>query len=93
MADAGDAPLPTFTTLRLTRLGDFAVEVALNRPRKSNAIDGAMWRELRACFEALRTDCRRISIAMKIDYRDAPAGRLDAKVEAVEKHVGRNLAK
>ena len=54
-----DAPLPTFTTLRLTRLGDYALEVALNRPRKSNAIDSAMWRELRACFEALaaQTGC------------------------------------
>ena len=47
-ATMADAPLPTFTTLRLTRLGDYALEVALNRPRKSNAIDGAMWRELRA---------------------------------------------
>ena len=51
-----DAPLPTFTTLRLTRLGDYALEVALNRPRKSNAIDSAMWRELRACFDSFDKD-------------------------------------
>ena len=70
-----DAPLPTFTTLRLTRLGDYAVEVALNRPRKSNAIDGAMWRELRACFEALAAlDWLRVVLLTGGDSKNFCAG-------------------
>ena len=70
-----DAPLPTFTTLRLTRLGEYAVEVALNRPRKSNAIDGAMWRELRACFEALAAlDWLRVVLLTGGDSKNFCAG-------------------
>ena len=70
-----DATLPTFTTLRLTRLGEYAVEVALNRPRKSNAIDGAMWRELRACFEALAAlDWLRVVLLTGGDSKNFCAG-------------------
>jgi uncharacterized protein YqgV (UPF0045/DUF77 family) len=44
-----------------------------------------------ACFEAMRTDCDRISAQVKIDYRAGPGGRMKAKVEAVEQKVGRKL--
>ena len=40
---------PEFTTLSLT-LADQIAEVRLNRPDKSNAINEAMWQELRAAF-------------------------------------------
>jgi uncharacterized protein (TIGR00106 family) len=46
---------------------------------------------VRACFEALRSDCDRISCSIKIDYRKGPAGRLRSKVEKVQELVGRSL--
>ena len=42
---------PPFATLRLDWPGPPGVlEVALNRPRKSNAVDRQMWHDLKACF-------------------------------------------
>lgn len=40
----------TFTTLRLEWVKPHVLEVALNRPSKSNAINGTMWQELQRCF-------------------------------------------
>jgi uncharacterized protein (TIGR00106 family) len=45
-----------------------------------------------ACFEAMRTDCDRISAQIKIDYRAGPGGRMKAKVAAVEGRLGRRLS-
>ncbi len=45
-----------------------------------------------ACFEAMKTDCSRIGVNIKVDYRDAPGGRLKAKVESVKSKVGRPLS-
>lgn len=39
------------------------------------------------CFEALKKDCERITCAIKIDYRQGPAGRLDSKVQHVQELV------
>ena len=44
-----------------------------------------------ACFEALKTDCNRIGVHMKVDYRAGPAGRLKSKTEHVEQRLGRRL--
>ena len=44
-----------------------------------------------ACFEALKTDCNRIGVHMKVDYRAGPAGRLKSKTEHVEQRLGRKL--
>ena len=44
-----------------------------------------------ACFEALKTDCPRISVHLKADYRAGRSGRLQSKVEAVEQRLGRKL--
>jgi uncharacterized protein (TIGR00106 family) len=46
---------------------------------------------VRRCFEALETDCDRISCSIKIDYRKGPGGRLDSKVRKVENLIGRPL--
>ena len=43
------------------------------------------------CFEALQSDCNRISCSIKIDYRKGSAGRLRSKVEKVQGLVGRPL--
>ena len=45
-----------------------------------------------ACFEAMETDCERISTQIKIDYRAGPAGRLKSKVDTVESILGRKLS-
>ena len=45
-----------------------------------------------ACFEAMRADCDRVSTQVRIDYRKGPAGRLKAKVAAVEQRLGRKLS-
>ena len=44
-----------------------------------------------ACFDALRADCPRISVHLKADFRAGHGGRLTAKVEKVEQHLGRKL--
>ena len=45
-----------------------------------------------ACFEAMRTDCDRISTQIKIDYRAGPGGRIKAKVDAIKGRLGRKLS-
>ena len=53
------------------------------------------WAEVMAvvtrCFETLASDCPRISVNIKIDYRAGPAGRLQSKVATVEQRLGRKL--
>ena len=43
------------------------------------------------CFEAMRKDCNRISVAIKVDYRKGRRGRLVAKVASIERKLGRKL--
>src|SRR5262249_5038156 len=53
------------------------------------------WEEVFAvvqqCYEAMRKDCNRISVAIKVDYRKGRSGRLQAKVSSVERQLGRKL--
>jgi uncharacterized protein (TIGR00106 family) len=46
---------------------------------------------VRRCFETLQGDCDRISCSIKIDYRRGPGGRLQSKVEKIQKLTGRHL--
>ena len=54
------------------------------------------WAEVMAvvttCFEAMQTDCERISTQIKIDYRAGPGGRIKSKIDAVEQRLGRKLS-
>ena len=45
-----------------------------------------------ACFTTMKVDAKRIGATIKIDWRDAPGGRLKGKVAKVEERVGRKLA-
>lgn len=45
-----------------------------------------------ACFRALETDCTRIGVHLKVDYRAGPAGRLHSKTAKVEERLGRKLS-
>ncbi len=43
------------------------------------------------CFEAMRADCPRVEVALKVDYRATPGSRLKAKIASVEGKLGRKL--
>jgi uncharacterized protein (TIGR00106 family) len=48
---------------------------------------------VKQCFDKMRSDCSRISVAMKIDYREGAKGRIKSKVKSVEDKLGRELRK
>lgn len=43
------------------------------------------------CFRRMAEDCNRIAVTIKVDYRKGQGGRLTAKIDSVEKKVGRKL--
>jgi len=48
---------------------------------------------VRDCFERMSQDCERITVSFKGDWRRGRSGRLEAKIEAVEQRLGRQLKK
>ncbi len=58
-------------------------------------VEGEDWEEvmsvLKKGFEELKKDCPRVSITMKIDYREGKSGRLKSKVESVQEKLGREI--
>ena len=46
---------------------------------------------VKRCYKAMRKDCSRISVAIKVDYRKGKTGRLRSKVASVERKLGRKL--
>ena len=46
---------------------------------------------VKACYERMREDCSRISVALKIDYRKGKCGRLESKIKSVEDELGHDL--
>ena len=46
---------------------------------------------VKACYERMRKDCKRISCSIKVDYRKGARGRLSGKVASVERRIGRKL--
>jgi uncharacterized protein (TIGR00106 family) len=45
-----------------------------------------------ACFEALKADCPRVSVNLKVDYRAGSETRMGAKTAKMEKLLGRKLS-
>jgi uncharacterized protein (TIGR00106 family) len=43
------------------------------------------------CFRAREPDCARIGMNLKMDYRAGTESRLQSKVDAVERHLGRKV--
>ena len=39
------------------------------------------------CFEELKKDCDRVYMALKMDYRKGPSGRIESKVKSVEEKL------
>lgn len=45
------------------------------------------------CFLELQKDCKRISVALKMDYRAGNESRLKSKIKTIESILGRNVQK
>ena len=47
------------------------------------------WEEVMAvvsrCFEALKKDCPRVYMTIKVDYRKGESGRMEGKIKTVER--------
>ena len=39
------------------------------------------------CFQELKQDCDRIYMALKLDYRKGPSGRIESKVRSVQEKL------
>ena len=48
-------------------------------------------RVIQQCYESLARDSNRIACTVKMDWRKGQSGRLDSKVESVQKTLGRPL--
>lgn len=48
---------------------------------------------VRRCYERMAEDCERISVSIKVDARKGPGGRIESKVESVERRLGREVRK
>jgi uncharacterized protein (TIGR00106 family) len=52
------------------------------------------WNEVMAlvgrCFEALKKDCNRVYMTIKVDYRKGSSGRMEGKIQSIkgEGHAG-----
>jgi uncharacterized protein (TIGR00106 family) len=49
------------------------------------------WDEVTAlvgrCLDALKQDCDRVYMTIKVDYRKGPSGRMGAKIQSIETKV------
>jgi len=48
---------------------------------------------VKKCYERMKKDCHRISVSIKVDYREGARGRVVGKMSSVEKTLGRTLKK
>lgn len=39
------------------------------------------------CFQELKKDCDRVYVALKMDYRKGPSGRIESKVRSVQEKL------
>lgn len=39
------------------------------------------------CFQELKKDCDRVYVALKMDYRKGPSGRIESKVRSVQEKM------
>jgi uncharacterized protein (TIGR00106 family) len=46
---------------------------------------------VKQCQEAMSRDCDRITCTIKVDYRRGATGRLESKVDSVQKKLGKRL--
>ncbi len=46
---------------------------------------------LTQCYNKMSSDCDRITISVKMDYRKGKQNRLTKKIESIEGHLGRKI--
>lgn len=46
---------------------------------------------VKKCYEAMSKDCNRISTVIKVDYRKGKKGRLQGKIDSIEKKLNKKL--
>ena len=46
---------------------------------------------VKQCYDAMSTDCGRITCSIKVDARKSATGRLSSKVKSVEHKIGKKL--
>ena len=46
---------------------------------------------VKQCYERMEADCSRVTCTLKFDWRRGASGRITAKVESVERRLGREL--
>jgi len=87
---------PEETPLTIT-LGDLSVEDIDNTYPDDftlTVLEGE-WDEVmevvKRCYEIMRSDCKRITCSVKIDYREGKKGRLKSKMASVEEKLGKKL--
>ncbi len=54
---------------------------------------GEVMKVVQDCFSLMSSDCNRVAVNIKIDYRKGKSGRLDSKIESVERRLGREVRK
>ena len=48
---------------------------------------------VKQCYETMRSDCKRITCGIKIDYREGKSGRLESKMASIENKLGKEVKK
>ncbi len=48
---------------------------------------------VKRCFNAMRKDCGRVSISVKVDYRKGHKNRLEGKMSSIERRLKRPIKK
>ncbi len=43
------------------------------------------------CFDKMKSDCDRVTVHIKVDYRKGSLGRLKSKIQSVESDLGKSL--
>lgn len=60
-------------------------------------IEGETWDEvmdvLKLGFQRMKETCRRISLVIKVDYREGRSGRIKTKVRSIEEKLRTEIAK
>ncbi|MBF0194212.1 MAG: MTH1187 family thiamine-binding protein [Magnetococcales bacterium] len=48
---------------------------------------------VKSCMDKMQSDCKRITVSIKMDVRDGATNRLIGKIASVEKNLGREVEK
>jgi uncharacterized protein (TIGR00106 family) len=89
--DKGES-VSDYVSRSLEIVSDSGVDYRLNP--MGTVLEGE-WEEVmsvvKKCYETMRSDCKRITCSVKIDYREGIKGRLESKMASVENKLGKKL--